>query len=82
MIYPETTATKKQIRIIIQIFFALFLFLNKTIIPNPEFTNKPANKAPKDKLPSINSSLNNKEEAQLGINPIIEENNECYTSNQ
>ena len=48
---------------------------NNTNIPNPALTNKPANKAPNDKLPSTNSSLNNKEEAQLGIKPIIEANN-------
>ena len=43
-------------------------------MPNPALTNKPDNNAPKDKFPSINNSLNNKEEEQLGINPIIDAN--------
>ena len=68
------TAVVKQIRRIQIIFFAVFLCLNNIIIPRPAFTNNPASKAPKDKLFSINNSLNNKLEAQLGIKPIIEAN--------
>ena len=58
-----------------RIFFALFLFLKSIIIPKPAFTNKPESNAPNDKLPSMNNSLSNNEDAQLGIKPIIEANN-------
>ena len=65
-------ATRKHVNKIIQRFLALFLFFNKIIIPSPALTNNPANKEPKGREPSINNSASNKEEAQLGIKPIIE----------
>ena len=42
--------------------------------PKPELTNKPANKAPKDKVPDKYSSVIKTLEAQLGIRPIIDVN--------
>ena len=74
-IYPTITAVIKQMEMINKMFFALLRFLSKTIKPNPALTNSPDVKAPNDKLPSINNSDNNNEEAQFGIRPIIEENN-------
>ena len=56
-------------------FFAVFLFLKSINVPNPELTNNPESNAPKDKEPLINSSVINKLEAQLGINPIMAVNN-------
>ena len=73
--YPAATATVKQIRIIQGIFFAAFAFLNNISIPKPAFTNKPESNAPKARLPSTNNSLSKIDEAQLGIKPIIAENN-------
>lgn len=55
-------------------FPIVFLSFNKTIKPKPELTNKPANKAPNDKLPEMNNSVIKIDEAQLGIRPIIEAN--------
>ena len=53
----------------------VFLFLSKTIIPKPEFTNKPESKAPKGMLPFIYKEEIRTLLEQLGIKPIIEENN-------
>ena len=55
-------------------FIAAFLCLSNIIRPRPALINNPASKAPNDKLPSINNSLNNKLDAQLGIKPIMEAN--------
>ena len=71
--YPLNKATPKQIARIINISLMVFLFLSKIIIPRPEFTSKPANKAPNDKVLDIYNSVINILEAQLGISPMIEE---------
>ena len=42
--------------------------------PKPELTNKPANKAPKDKVPDKYNSVIKTLEAQFGIKPIIDVN--------
>ena len=75
VIYPDIVAIKKQTRMINGIFLIAFLFLRSIIIPKPELTNNPESNAPKDNEPLINNSVINKDEAQLGINPIIEVNN-------
>ena len=49
--YPNTTAAVKQMPRIINVCFQLDLFFRRIIIPKPEFTNKPAKSAPKDKYP-------------------------------
>ena len=54
--------------------FTVFLFLRRIMIPSPEFTNKPATSAPKDKLPPINNSLRKTLLAQFGIKPTMEPN--------
>ena len=56
-------------------FLAVFMFLIKSIIPRPELTNKPANKAPNGSAPSRYNSVISKLEAQFGIRPIIEQYN-------
>ena len=48
------------------------LFLIRTSIPKPELTSRPAVKAPKERLPETNNSVNNNELAQLGISPTIQ----------
>ena len=68
-------AVMKQIAIIIKAFLRPFLFLSKTIIPRPELTNNPANKAPKERVPSANNLVIKRLDAQFGINPMIEANN-------
>ena len=73
--YPAVTATVKQISIIQRMFFALFLFLSNMSIPKPALTNKPDSNAPKAKWFSTNNSLSKIDDAQLGIKPIIAENN-------
>lgn len=50
------------------------LFLIKTSIPKPELTSKPPHKAPKERFPPTNNSVNKSDDAQLGIKPIIQEN--------
>ena len=67
------TATAKQIPIIKRTFLAVFMFLSKSIMPRPELTNKPANKAPNCNAPSRYNSVINKLEAQFGIKPMIEQ---------
>ena len=64
---------KKQIAITNKTSLTCFLLLSNIIIPSPEFTNKPDNKAPNDKEFDIYSSLIRILEAQLGISPINEE---------
>ena len=73
-IYPLNTAVKKQIPNIMKTFFQVLLFLIKIIIPRPELTSSPASKAPNDKELFINNSVIKIEDAQLGINPMIEAN--------
>ena len=71
--YPLNRATPKQIPKITKTSFVVFLFLSKIIIPRPEFTSKPANKEPKDKVLDIYNSEIRMLEAQLGISPMIAE---------
>ena len=53
----------------------MFLYsLNKTIMPRPEFTNKPAKRAPNDNVPDRYNSVIKTLEAQFGIKPIMEVN--------
>ena len=44
------------------------------MMPKPELTRRPANKAPKDNVPDKYNSLTKTLEAQFGIRPIIEAN--------
>ena len=69
------TAVEKQIAIINKIFFTLFLFFSKSIIPKPELTNNPANNAPNGIASSRNSSVISKLDEQFGIKPTIEQYN-------
>ena len=62
-------AVMKQIAIIIKAFLRPFLFLSKTIIPRPELTNNPANKAPNERVPSANNLVIKRLDAQFGIKP-------------
>ena len=55
--------------------FTLCLFLSKIIIPKPELTNNPPSKAPNDNELDIYNSVIRMLEAQLGISPMIDENN-------
>ena len=45
------------------------LFLIKTSIPKPELTSKPPHKAPMERFPPTNNSVNKSDDAQLGIKP-------------
>lgn len=51
------------------------MFFNKSIAPKPELTNRPAKSEPKEIEPPMNNSVIKILEAQLGINPIIEQYN-------
>ena len=56
-------------------FTLVFLFLNKYINPKPALTHKPETNAPKCSPPFKNNSVIITEEEQLGIIPIIADNN-------
>ena len=59
---------------IMNVFFKLLYSLNKIMIPKPELTKRPANKAPNDNVPDKYSSLTKTLEAQFGIIPIMDVN--------
>ena len=53
----------------------MFLYsLTKIMTPKPELTNKPANKAPNDKVPDKYNSVIKTLDAQLGIKPMMDVN--------
>ena len=72
VIYPKAIAVIKQIPTITNDLFIILFSFKRTITPNPELTNNPANKAPKERCPSANKSVIKILEAQFGINPIID----------
>ena len=53
----------------------VFLFFSKTIKPRPAFIKSPDRSPPNERCPLMNNSEITTDEAQLGITPIMVENN-------